>query len=169
MVQPIEGLVVGNALAKAREVARRTDDGLVIGADTVVVCEGELFGKPVDMEDAMRILRRLAGRTHQVYSGVVVVRAGDGLEMSAHARTDVTFRSLSESEIGKYLEMIDPLDKAGAYAIQGIGTFLVKRINGSYTNVVGLPVCEVLEYLIKNGIVELSGDSNQTEKERTQI
>ena len=103
---------------KAEEIVERVDKGLVIGADTVVVCDGEIFGKPSDIDDARRILRQLAGKTHQVYTGVAVIRAEDRSSKKAHAVTDVTFRPLSEANIDRYFEMIDPLDKELNQAIQ---------------------------------------------------
>jgi septum formation protein len=136
----IAELVEQNALAKAKDVSRKFENGLVIGADTIVVCEGEIFGKPANLEDAGRILKKLAGRTHRVYSGVAVVRAGDGVSRTAHAMTEVTFRPLSDAQVGRYFEMIDPLDKAGAYAIQGAGGVIIEKICGCYYNVVGLPL-----------------------------
>ena len=136
----IDELVEQNALAKAQDVAGRFKAGLVIGADTVVWCEGKIFGKPVGLEDARRMLRQLAGRTHKVYSGVAVLRIEDGSHRTAHAITDVTFRPLSESQIARYFRMIHPLDKAGAYAIQGAGGIIVEKISGCYYNVVGLPL-----------------------------
>ena len=137
---PISELVERNALAKAKDVASRFKAGLVIGADTVVSCRGTVFGKPTDLEDARRMLRLLAGKTHQVYSGVAIVRIEDGSHETTHAITDVTFRPLSESQIERYLEMINPLDKAGAYAIQGTGGIIIEKISGCYYNVVGLPL-----------------------------
>jgi len=144
---PISELVEQNALAKAEHVAQRFDKGLIIGADTVVVCEGKIFGKPADLDDAGRILSQLAGKTHQVYTGVAVVRAEDNLSKTAHAITDVTFRPLSKSQITRYFEMIDPLDKAGAYAIQGAGGIIIEKLAGCYYNVVGLPLT-VLDNLL---------------------
>ncbi len=144
---PAAKLVERNALAKATDVARRLDSGLVIGADTIVVLEGKIFGKPSDLEDARRMLSALAGNTHQVYSGLAVVRVEDGTCKTAHAVTQVTFRPLSEQQITKYFEMIDPLDKAGAYAIQGIGGVIIEKIAGCYYNVVGLPLT-VLDNLL---------------------
>ncbi len=113
----------------------------------MVVCEKRVFGKPTDFEDAKDMLRQLAGKTHQVYSGVAVVQAEDGLEKTAHAITAVTFRPLSERQIKRYFEMIDPLDKAGAYAIQGAGGIIIEKIAGCYYNVVGLPLT-VLDNLL---------------------
>jgi septum formation protein len=144
---PIEELVESNALAKVNDVVKRCDAGLVIGADTVVVCDGKMFGKPADIDDAVRMLQQLEGRTHKVYSGVAVTRAEDGFTRTAHEVTSVTFRPLSKSQIIKYFEMIDPLDKAGAYAIQGAGGIIIEKLSGCYYNVVGLPLT-VLDNLL---------------------
>ncbi|RJP15004.1 MAG: septum formation protein Maf [Candidatus Abyssobacteria bacterium SURF_5] len=133
-------LVERNALAKALDVARRRASGLIIGADTLVWLNDRAFGKPADIEDARRMLRVLAGKTHQVYSGLAVVRIEDNKRLTAHEVTDVTFRPLSEEQITRYLGMIDPLDKAGAYAIQGAGGIIVEKLCGCYYNVVGLPL-----------------------------
>jgi septum formation protein len=137
---PVADLVERNALAKAQDIARGIESGLVIGADTVVVCQGIVYGKPADSADAVRMLRQLVGRTHEVYSGVAVVQAEDGASRTAHAVTRVTFRPLSEAQITKYLDMVNPLDKAGAYAIQGVGGVIIEKIEGCYYNVVGLPL-----------------------------
>lgn len=137
---PVGELVERNALAKAADVASRLTDGLVIGADTVVVLDGTIYGKPSDLADARRMLSELAGRTHMVFSGVAVVRAEDGHSRTAHAVTEVTFRPLSEAQITGYFDTIEPLDKAGAYAIQGPGGVIIEKIDGCYYNVVGLPL-----------------------------
>jgi len=135
-----------SAREKARQVAADVRDGLVIGADTVVAVEGRILGKPADEADAARMLRLLSGRTHQVYTGIHVVdaayrgaRAGRR-ERSAVERTDVTFRKLRERTIERYVATGEPMDKAGAYAIQGRGAVLVEGISGCFFNVVGLPV-----------------------------
>ncbi len=142
-------LVERNASRKAADVAARYKSGLVIGADTIVWLNGCVFGKPNDMDDAKRMLRELAGNTHQVYSGLALLRVDDGARRVAHEVTDVTFRALSEQQISHYLEMIEPLDKAGAYAIQGAGGIIVEKICGCYYNVVGLPL-----YLLDNMLAE---------------
>ena len=105
------------------------------------------------------MLRRLAGRTHRVFTGVAA--CDDTRLESLVTETRVTFRDIEVAEAEAYWQTGEPADKAGAYAIQGIGTFLVKHINGSYTNVVGLPVCEVLEFLINEGVVELGFDDER--------
>jgi len=133
-------LVERNAFSKASEVAGRLDAGLVIGADTLVVLDGKIYGKPTDLDDAWRMLSELAGRTHRVFSGVAVVRVEDGKSSKTHATADVAFRPLSSAQIARYFDLINPLDKAGAYAIQGIGGVIIEKITGCYYNVVGLPL-----------------------------
>ncbi|GAB4331656.1 MAG: Maf family protein [Candidatus Abyssubacteria bacterium] len=144
---PVDELVQQNALAKAQDVASRFPGGLIIGADTVVWHNAVIYGKPADPNDARRMLRQLAGKTHRVYSGVAVVKAETGEHETNHAMTEVTFRPLSDNQIERYLSMIDPLDKAGAYAIQGAGGVIVEKICGCYYNVVGLPLT-VLDHLL---------------------
>jgi septum formation protein len=129
-----------NAHRKARSVAKRHPDALVLGADTVVVLGTVLYGKPRDRQDAARMLGELEGRTHQVVTGICLIHLREHRERLLAERTDVRFRPLSQTDIGRYLGRIDPLDKAGAYAIQEFGELLVEEISGSYTNVVGLPV-----------------------------
>ena len=133
------------AAAKAREVARGAPGALVIGADTVVVLGGELLGKPRDSADAASMLRRLAGRTHTVITGVCI--AQEKREITFAERTSVRFLPLDDALINAYVATGEPLDKAGAYGIQGRGAVLVRAIRGDYTNVVGLPLprlCAIL-------------------------
>lgn len=148
------------AEGKALDVARRYPEAWVIGADTIVASGSRLLGKPGSTEEARRMLARLSGKTHQVYTGFCICRLADKAAFTDAVRTDVTFKNLSESEIAWYIQTGEPFDKAGAYAIQGMGTFLVRRINGSYSNVVGLPVCEVIEILIREGIMGLEPGSH---------
>jgi len=122
-------------------------DCLVLGADTVVVIEGEMLGKPSGPQDAARMLRLLSGRTHRVHTGICLVRAPGGIEALTHETTLVSFRELDEEEIRSYVESGEPLDKAGAYAVQGLGCKFVTRISGCYFNVVGLPVSLVYSIL----------------------
>ena len=131
------------AWAKATQVARRQPGRLALGADTIVVLDGEVLGKPQDEAEARAMLARLAGRTHHVYTGVALARAhpdGGLLVESAVAQTRVTFRRLTADDIAAYVGTREPLDKAGAYGIQGLGARLVAGYEGSYTNVVGLPM-----------------------------
>jgi septum formation protein len=142
--------------AKAQEVAEKYPEKWVIGADTIVLKDGVILGKPDSQAEARVMLKRLSGQTHQVLTGYAVCCKARHRIFSETIKTDVCFKNLTAEEIEWYIHTKEPFDKAGAYAIQGLGTFLVKSINGSYTNVVGLPVCEVLEFLIKEGVVGLN-------------
>jgi septum formation protein len=142
--------------SKAEDVAGRHRSQWIIGADTVVFVNDRVLGKPVNPSAARDMLRQLSGRTHQVYTGYTICCLEKEKCHSDVVCTDVTFKHLSADEIEWYIRTDEPFDKAGAYAIQGLGTFLVKQINGSYTNVVGLPVCEVIEYLIQEHVIRLN-------------
>ncbi len=136
------------AQSKALCVAAGVPPGtLVLAADTVVVLNGLILGKPVGPHDATRMLRLLSGKTHEVITGVCLARAPDTIESRVHEITFVTFRDLEEEEIGDYMKSPEPYDKAGAYAIQGLASRFVTRISGCYFNVVGLPVALVADVL----------------------
>ena len=126
------------AREKARAIRARKPGRLVLGADTIVVVRGQVLGKPGDRKDARRMLRLLSGRSHQVTTAVCL--AGPGFEDARSETTRVTMRRLSEREIRDYVASGEPMDKAGAYAIQGLASRFVSRIEGCYFNVVGLPV-----------------------------
>ena len=153
-VSPIEDHVRMLAEAKAAEVARLHPESWVIGADTLVLINGAVLGKPDTPGQARQMLQTLSGATHRVLTGYCICRHTTGRSFSETVETKVMFKTLSEAEIDWYLGTDEPFDKAGAYAVQGLGSFLVKRIEGSYTNVVGLPVCEVMEYLLREGVVQ---------------
>ncbi|MGE5587456.1 MAG: Maf family protein [Clostridia bacterium] len=136
--------VAALALRKARHVARSQRDALVVAADTVVVLDGEVLGKPADADDARNMLRRMAGRWHQVASGLAVVDARSGREASCHEVTLVRMADFSADAIDGYVATGEPLGKAGSYAIQGRGALLVERISGCYFNVVGLPIARLV-------------------------
>ncbi len=138
---------------KAKEVAEKHPDGWVIGADTIVVIDDLILGKPDTRQHAREMLHRLSGQTHCVITGYCICCHRKNKFISETIQTDVEFKQLSAEEIEWYIHTSEPFDKAGAYAIQGLGTFLVRRIHGSYTNVVGLPVCEVIECLIREGVI----------------
>jgi septum formation protein len=133
------------AREKALAVAALRPKDLVLGADTVVVVEGQLLGKPVDAADAARMLRMLSGREHEVITGVCLVAGGQW--SVASQTTSVTMSAISEKEIADYIASGEPMDKAGAYAIQGIASRWIPRIDGDYSNVVGLPVALVWRML----------------------
>jgi septum formation protein len=141
--------------AKAQDIARKHPDRWVIGADTIVLIDGLILGKPKGKDAARKMLTQLSGQTHQVYTGFTICCVQLAKCFTDAVRTEVTFKRLSPNEIEWYIRTDEPFDKAGAYAIQGLGTFLVKSINGSYTNVVGLPVCEVIEHLIHEGVIRI--------------
>jgi len=141
---------------KAHWVAPRHPDSWIIGADTVVAIDEEIFEKPNSKAAAETMLQKLGGRTHSVYTGYAICNFSLKRSFSDTVRTEVTFKPLTLSEIAWYAGTPEPYDKAGAYAIQGLGTLLVRRINGSYTCVVGLPVCEVLDFLITEKIVAVT-------------
>ena len=132
------------SLEKARAIPRGADD-VVIAADTIVVCQGQTLGKPVDAQDAYRMLRLLSGRDHQVMTGVAVLRGGQ--TVSCTEVTDIHFRELSDREIHAYIRTGEPMDKAGAYGIQGGAALFAEKMVGDYYNVMGLPVCRLGQIL----------------------
>ena len=132
--------------AKAEAVLRELDD-VVIAADTIVVCGGQVLGKPADEQDAYRMLSLLSGREHQVMTGLTVLR-GDRCEVCTEV-TDIFFRCLSQQEIRDYIRTGDPMDKAGSYGIQSGAALFVEKITGDYYNVMGLPVCRLSQILKK--------------------
>ncbi len=153
-----ESLVVQNACAKALAVAKESGDVPVLGADTVVVLDGQIYGKPVDEGDARRMLGALEGRTHLVLTGIAFVRGGE--VFSEAVATEVKFGSMSEEEIAGYVATGEPLDKAGAYAVQGRAAAFIEGIRGSYSNVVGLPLHAVRLLAGKAG-VDLYGNHGE--------
>lgn len=147
---------------KARAVQERVgDEALIIAADTVVAFEGEVLGKPKDGEDAFRMLSLLSGETHEVYTGFTVCRGG--MRVTEHEMTSVTFRPLSGEEMRRYIATGEPMDKAGAYGIQGVGALLISGIEGDYFNVMGLPVFKLGRALKAFGVdaLALAADGNR--------
>jgi septum formation protein len=143
------------AEAKANDISKKYPESWVIGADTIVLIDGIVLGKPSSKTEARAMLKQLSGQTHQVLTGYSICCVTRNRFFSETIITEVLFKNLTDDEIEWYINTDEPFDKAGAYAIQGLGSFLVKSINGSYTNVVGLPVCEVIELLIKEGVIGL--------------
>ena len=142
--------VTALARAKAAEVAARHPQDIVIGADTVVVADGRILGKPKDTADAAAMLRLLSGRSHTVCTGLCLIQNGTIL---THAEsTAVHFRTLTDAEIAAYVETGEPMDKAGAYAIQGLASLFITGIEGDYFNVVGLPLCALGAMLQQMGV-----------------
>jgi len=149
---PPEELVKALSRGKAAEVAARcAEDGdVVVGADTVVVLDGAVLGKPRDAADARRMLRALSGRSHTVFTGVTVLR---GAECVSHAeRTEVRFRALTDPEIERYIATGEPMDKAGAYGAQGYASLFVEHLDGDFFNVMGLPLCALGKLLKQLGV-----------------
>jgi len=146
--------------AKAENVSIKYPEKWVIGADTIVLKDDTILGKPDSKAQARAMLKQLSGQTHQVLTGYAIFCKSKNRKYSETVETQVLFKSLTDKEIEWYINTKEPFDKAGAYAIQGLGTFLVKSINGSYTNVVGLPVCEVVEFLIKEGVLGFNVSNN---------
>ena len=133
-----EALTVRNATMKAQAAAEKYDDALVIAADTIVVLEGQIFGKPADEAEAKGMLSLLSGRVHQVYTGICLIDTRSGRSISGADICQVTFSRLSNQIIDEYVADGEPMDKAGAYAIQGKGALLVDKIDGDYYTVMGL-------------------------------
>jgi septum formation protein len=140
---------------KADRISEHYPESWIIGADTIVLINGLVLGKPASRREAKTMLSRLSGKTHTVLTGYAVCCRNKKRRFSDTVQTRVKFKELSNKEIEWYLDTREPYDKAGAYAIQELGTRLVRRISGSYTNVVGLPVCEVMDILIRERIVSL--------------
>jgi len=149
---PPDELVKTLSAAKAAEVAARCakPDDVVIGADTIVVLDGKVLGKPKDAADAKRMLRALSGRSHTVFTGVTV-RRGDAVLRHAE-RTEVRFRALTDDEIDRYIATGEPLDKAGAYGAQGYASLFVEHLDGDFFNVMGLPLCALGKLLNELGV-----------------
>ena len=156
--QVVESLSARKGEAVAAEAA---PGDLVLSADTVVSLDGAILGKPRDRAEAEAMLTALSGRTHQVYTGVTLLQ--DGRRLTEHEVTAVTFRPLSPEEIAAYVSTGEPMDKAGAYGIQGLGALLVERLEGDYFNVMGLPLCRLGEMLAQFGVRPLEAAGLQRE------
>lgn len=153
-------VVLANAVGKCQAVCAACGDKVpVIAADTVVVLDGKILGKPKDAADAVRMLTELSGRTHKVLTGVAV--SFDGRQLAEVCETEVIFRTLTADEIADYVATGEPLDKAGAYGIQGRGAVFVEKINGCYNNVVGLPLTRLHLMLAKLGVDGNAAKDNQ--------
>ncbi len=153
-------VVLANAVGKCQAVCAAYGDKVpVIAADTVVVLDGQILGKPKDAADAVRMLTELSGRTHKVLTGVAV--SFQGRQLAEVCETEVIFRTLTAAEIADYVATGEPLDKAGAYGIQGRGAVFVEKINGCYNNVVGLPLTRLHLMLAKLGVDGNAAKDNQ--------
>lgn len=138
---------------KAGEVSRSNPEYWVLGADTVVVHDGRILGKPRDAGQALEILQALSGRSHLVHTGFCLKNGRAGISVNRVVTTEVCFSPFSPAIAAAYVATGEPLDKAGAYGIQDMGGFLVEKIKGSYTNVVGLPLVEVVEELLRHDVI----------------
>lgn len=147
---PVE-VVKKNAIMKVQKVAEDYRNAIIIGADTVVVIDGEIIGKPTNEKDARRILRKLKGRYHFVFSGIAVMETPEDKLLVSVVRSKVKMRDYSEEEIERYIATGEPMDKAGAYGIQGKGALLVEKIEGDYYNIVGLPLVRLNSLLNRLG------------------
>jgi septum formation protein len=145
-------LTMWNAIRKGIPVARANPDKIVLAADTLIALEDEIIGKPVDLSEAAQTLRRLSGRTHQVCSAVFIHRFAAGQPAAFHEISRVRFCRLSKAQINRYLAKVHPLDKAGAYAAQGHGAEIIAAIEGSFSNVVGLPMEQTRRVLRQFGV-----------------
>jgi len=144
---------------KALSVSKSLDsDSVVIGADTIVVIGGEILGKPKDEEEATIMLEKIAGREHRVITGFSIVKPEAEILYRNLVESRVKIKTLAPCEIEGYIKTGEPMDKAGAYGAQGIGAFMIEEIHGSYTNVVGLPIAQVIDVLTRLGVLKLFGE-----------
>ena len=146
---PVEIYVQELALIKAMAVSKKLKNksALIISADTVVYCDGEILGKPTDEDDAFSLLSKLSGREHSVFSGICVMDSKTLKSICSKEETKVFFKKLSEENIRDYIKTGEPMDKAGAYAVQGFGAFFTEKVDGDYFNVIGLPVKKLAEIM----------------------
>ena len=136
---------------KAELIAAKYPDAWVLGADTIVVVDGKILGKPKNKTQAKKMLQQLSGRTHKVYTGFTIARGALSIRKTRIIHSAVRFKNIAPEEMKWYIACKEPYDKAGGYAAQGKGAYFIKSIHGSYTNVIGLPLCEVLEEFKKVG------------------
>ncbi|MBX9569288.1 MAG: Maf family protein [Candidatus Obscuribacterales bacterium] len=152
----VKDLASAKALAVAESIKGAADNGssksLVLGADTIVVLDDDILGKPQDRAEAVQMLTKLSGRLHQVFTGVSLVELPSGKVSTIYTVTDVHFREIDAREIEAYVDTGEPMDKAGAYALQGIASLFVCKIDGCYTNVIGLPIPDTVQLLRQHGL-----------------
>lgn len=140
------------SLQKAKTAAEKYPDAIILAADTLVYINGDILGKPKNIDEGKRMIKKLQGETHSVITGFTILHGRSKKVLTDSLETKVTFRKLSDSQIRNYLKKENPLDKAGGYGIQGMGAVLVEKINGDFSNVVGLPLSKVIPALKKFGI-----------------
>jgi len=145
---------------KAASIASLRPSQWIIGADTIVLVNGQVLGKPSDPSEAVKMLGMISGRMHKVLTAFCVINKSLFARSSIVVETDVVIKDLSSIEIDAYVSTGEPMDKAGAYGAQGIGASLIREIRGSYTNVVGLPLCELAEELLRLGVIRISSDTD---------
>ena len=145
-------LTAFNAIRKGMAAARLRPNNIVLAADTLVAIDDHVLGKPEDREEAVAMLRRLSGRAHEVCTSVFICHLAEAKSTSFHEISRVQFRGLGRGKIDNYLARVNPLDKAGAYAAQGFGSEIIEKIDGSYTNVVGLPIEKTIPALAEFGL-----------------
>ena len=150
-------LVQSLSREKALAAANSYPDSFIIAADTIGWLDGEILGKPADSREAHEMLKRMSGRSHLVITGYTIIDTASGKQVSDSVETKVWFRKLTEVEIDAYVKTGEPLDKAGAYAIQGLGAIFVEKLEGDYFNVIGLPLCALAVALARFGISLLPG------------
>jgi septum formation protein len=144
---------------KALAIAHRHTDAWVLGADTIVIIEGEVLGKPGSRPEAKEMLEKLSGREHEVFTGFSIARREAGILIREVVESTVLFREITDDEMDWYTASEEPYDKAGSYAVQGMGAFFIREIRGSYTNVMGLPLCEVVDALKGVSAIRFSGSA----------
>lgn len=154
------------AFTKAREVAARVSDALVIGADTLVVLDRKVLGKPTSPDEAVKMLLELQGKWHKVLTGVAVIDTCSGRAVVDHETTRVFMRQLTEAAIRAYVETGEPMDKAGSYAVQGLGAAIVEKVDGCFYNVVGLPVPKLCKILEEFGVELFGGKGRRNPKQK---
>ena len=154
------GHVLRLSEAKAMTASVLHPDAWVMGADTIVIINGEVLGKPRTPDEAKEMLGKLSGRVHTVFTGFTVARKSLDIFIRDAVESSVRFREIPEDEMAWYIESEEPYDKAGGYAVQGMGAFFIKEICGSYTNVMGLPLCEVVDVLKSIGAIAFNGGSH---------
>lgn len=160
-VQVVEELALRKAQAVYDTLPGQSEQAIIVGSDTVVVLDGKILGKPSDRQEAKDMLESLQGRTHQVYSGVACIRTTDGATQVSHRATSVTMKPLAAKVIDAYVRTGEPDDKAGSYAIQGLGATFIERIEGCYFNVVGLPLSLLSDLLADLGVHIWIQDSSE--------
>ncbi|MEA1936263.1 MAG: Maf family protein [Thermodesulfobacteriota bacterium] len=141
---------------KASTISSHNPDAWVLGADTIVIINREVLGKPVAVDEAREMLQKLSAKKHKVITGFCLIRKNTDIMIRDTVESTVVFKEIPEDEIAWYVRTKEPYDKAGGYAVQGMGAFFIKEIHGSYTNVVGLPICEVMETLKEIGAIRFS-------------